>query len=168
MTIKEQVRRIIKAAPHLPIQTMIGISILFFGIPILLNQFFESVTTHWTETKGLAVDHKEIQDRIRDGEVEYFYSIGYEFNVNGERNIAFLDKGFRDKSLAENELKSELSNPTKVSIWYDNSDPMKVTFSNEEIGWPVFIGVLVILILPLLYFRWLLLKYYELEIEENN
>ena len=168
MTIKEQARRIIKAAPHLPIQTMIGISILFFGIPILLNQFFDSVTTHWTETKGISTDHKEVQERIRDGEVEYFYSIGYEFIANGKRSIAFLDKGFRDKSLAESELNSTLSNPTEIRIWYDNSDPMRVAFSKEQIIWPVFIGLLVILIFPLLYFRWLMLKYYELEIEECN
>jgi hypothetical protein len=168
MTIREQVRRIIKAAPHLPIQTMTGISILFFGIPILLNQFFESVTAHWTETKGIAADHKVIQDRIRDGEVEYFYSIGYEFNANGKKDIIFLDKGYRDKSLAESELNSELSNPTTITIWYDNSDPINVTFERTDISGSVFLGLLIILILPLLYFRWLMLKYYELEIEEST
>jgi hypothetical protein len=169
MTIKEQLKRIIKVAPYFPFKTLTGISILFFGIPIILTQFFDSVTTHWIETTGTLTDHKAVQDRIKNDEVEYFYSIGYEFQADGKKNTIFVDRGFSDKSVAERELNSELNNPpTSINFWYDKSDPSRVILEMEYISWPVYIGVLAILILLLLYFRWLMLKFYELEIEENN
>ena len=164
MTIKEQIRRIIKAAPHLPFATFYGI-IFLLVIPIILFQIFNSITTHWTKTIGIPVNHKEVQDRLRDGQVEYFYSIGYKYIADGKENIAFQDEGFRDKSMAERQLNDRLAYPTNIEIWYDSSDPRRVVFT-EEISWIVLIGGLLILTLPILYIRWLLLKYYELEIEE--
>lgn len=71
MTIKEQIKRITKAAPHLPIQTVTGVSILFFVIPVLVMQMFDDGLIRWVETKGVIADHQGVHERQRNGEPEY-------------------------------------------------------------------------------------------------
>ena len=168
MTIREQIRRIAKAAPHLPIQALTGVVILVFGIPMLTMQMFDSGFIAWVETKATITDDKGVQERYMNGELEYFYSIGYEFNANGQHFIAFLEKGFEDRAWAEIELDVMLAESKSVALWYEKSNPSNTTFENEGPRWPIYLGLLVLLTLLLAYFRWLMLKYYELELAEEN
>jgi len=168
MTLKEQARRILKAAPHLPTQTFICVAILFLGIPMLLHQMFDSGFIQRVETEAKVVGNSQVQDRTRNGRTEYFYYIHYGYNVNGQKfTIPFEDWQY-DRDYAEDRLKKDLSNLHAATIWYNQADPSNATFGEHAMAWPEYFGILCILLLPLLYFRWIMLKYYELELEEES
>jgi len=166
MTLKEQTRRILKAAPHLPMQALTGTAILLFGIPMLLTQMVDSGFIQWVETEGLISAERGVQDRTRNGKYEYFYSIDY--SVNGQKFTLSFDKGYDDRDFAERNLKEMLRDPQPITLWYDRESPSNATFDEQRIGWPTHLSILIILILPLLYFRWLMLTYYELELDEKK
>lgn len=163
MTITEQIRRIAKAAPHLPIQALTGAAILLFGIPMLTMQMFNSGLIQWVEAKAIIIDDKGVQERYRNGELEYYYSIGYGFHVNGQQFIASFEKGFEDRAWAEVELEAVLAESNSVTLWYEQSNPSNTTFKKEGARWPAYLGIVGLLTLLLAYFRWLMLKYYALE-----
>ena len=168
MTIKEQIKRIVKAAPHLPVQAWTGAAILFIWIPVLLTQMFDEGLIQWVEAKGVVADHQGVHERHRDGEPEYFYYIAYEFSVEGKEFRAFFEEGYKTKSWAESELESRLAETTPVTLWYEASDPANATFEKEAPTWPAYLGMLVLSVLILAYFRWLLLKYYALELTREG
>jgi hypothetical protein len=166
MTIKEELRRIIKAAPHLPIQALLSIAILVILIPTLLIQMGDSVFTRWVETEGVISANRGVQDRIKNGRTEYFFSIDYEFIVNNHRYVAPYEKGYSERSSAERDLQAILIESKPITLWYDRANPKNSTFDQHKMLWPGYLAVLVMLILLLLYFRWLMLKYYELELSD--
>lgn len=165
MTIKEQARRIIRAAPHLPIQALMSISILC-SIPTLLVQIADTGFINWIETEGTIQTNKGVQDRTRNGNTEYFFSIEYEFIVNNHRYVAPFEKAYSERSSAERDLQAILKESKPITLWYDRANPKNSTFDQHKMLWPGYLAVLVMLILLLLYFRWLMLKYYELELSD--
>lgn len=164
MPIREQFQRIIKAAPHLPVQAFTGIVVLFFAIPALVVQMLDEGFIQWTEANGVVADHHGVHERQRDGQPEYFYYIVYDFDVNEKTFNASYERGFPDRASAESDLQTKLSEPGSVVVWYDKSDPSRTSFKKEVFEWPVFLSLFVLLILILAYFRWLMLKYYALEL----
>lgn len=164
MTIKEQTRRILKAAPHLPMQALTSIAILLFGIPTLLNQMFDSGFIQWVETVGIISTDRGVQERARNGKPEYFYSIDYKYSVDGQTFCLPFENGYDGRDFAEDKLKEIIRESQPRTLWYDREHPANATFDREKMTWPSYLGLLGILILLLLYFRWLMLKYYELEL----
>ena len=159
MTIREQVRRIIKVAPFLPLHLFWIFSITFIGVPVIIN----SVITKWTETVGMPSKHNGIQQRLRNGQVEYFYSIQYIFQVKGEKKEYKLERGFSDESEARRQLKEAMKPTGQISIWHDNSDPMNVTTEKmENLPSQVIPFFIVPQILVLAFIRWYMLKCYEI------
>lgn len=163
MSISEQIKRIIKAAPHFPIQALTGLSILFFAIPVLVLQLIDEGMIQWVETKGIIADHQGVHERQRNGQAEYFYYITYGFDVNGKSFNTSYEKAFSDNASAEADMHAKLSESGSITVWYDKSDPSRANFEKEAQAWPAFLGVLILAVLMLAYFRWLMLKYYELE-----
>jgi len=163
MKAKEQIKRIAKAAPHLPIQAMTSLAILFV-IPFLIFQIYNSVSTSWSQTNAIIKKSNGIQERIKNGEPEFFYSIEYSFNVNSEEFIIPFEKGFDNKGVGESDLRSRLTEQKSATIWYDQSNPLNASFEEVNSQWQVYLGILLLLIFVLIYFRWLMLKYYELEL----
>ena len=168
MPIREQFQRIIKAAPHLPVQAFTGIVVLFFAIPALVVQMLDEGFIQWTEANGVVADHHGVHERQRDGQPEYFYYIVYDFDVNGKTFNASYERGFPDRTSAESDLQTNLSAPGPVTVWYDKSDPSRGRFGKDSMKWPVFLGLLALLALILAFFRWLMLKYYALELASKQ
>jgi hypothetical protein len=167
MSIKEQLRRILMVAPRLPIKAAMGLAILLYGIPVCLYQMFDSGFIQWKEAEGTISTHRGIQERNRNGKREYFYSIDYAYEVDGQTFILPFEGGYDDRGFAEDKLKETLDESKPATIWFDRADPSEATFDAGRMMWPAYLGILTILMLPLLYFRWLMLKYYELELEKE-
>jgi hypothetical protein len=165
VTMIEQARRILKAAPHLPFQAVTGLAILLFGIPMLSYQMFDSVHIQWVETKGTVSTVRGVQDRIRNGKVEYFYSINYAYDVGGQTFIVPVEHAYAYREFAEKGQKEAMAESRPVAIWFDKANPSRATTDEPNVMWPAYLGILVILVFTLLYFAWLMLKYYELELE---
>jgi hypothetical protein len=164
MTIKEQIRRILKAAPYLPIQAVQTFAYLI-AIPILINLILTSFSTEWVEGKATILNYTAVQERTKDEEVEYFYSIGYDFSVVGHHYTTPFEKSYDDKRVAEIDLQQIIADSRPATLFYDASNPSNVKFTNPNGWWILYSGLLVLVILLLMYNRWLMLKYYELEME---
>lgn len=164
MSITEQLRRIVKAAPNLPIQMVSGIA-LIIAIPILTFKGIEGLTYNWTEGTAKPIEHSQIQERIREGEQEYFFKIFYAIMVNNKEYRTSEELGFRTEKEAQAAL-NEKMDKNDVKIWYSTKNPDKATFKIEQTYWQAYFLTIGLLLLVLAYFRWLFLKYYELEIEE--
>ena len=164
MTLVEQLKRIVIAAPHLPIQMTSGI-VLLIAFPILTFKGFDGLTAKWMEGIAKPVEHSGIQERIRDGEPEQFFKIHYIFTVNDKDFRTTEEIGFRTIEEAEIAL-TEKMNEGQVTIWYSLNNPNNATLTIEHTYWQLYFFAIGLIALMLAYFRWLFLKYYELEIEE--
>ena len=163
MSAKEQIRRITKAASHLPIQALTSL-VLVFAIPFLIVQIFTSFSTRWSQTNAIIKKNSGVQSRLKNDKPEFFYSIDYSFIANNKEFIIPFEKGFGNKSVAEDDLQSKLIEQKLETIWYDYSNPLNCSFEEVSSQWQVYFGILLLLIFVLIYFRWLMLKYYELEL----
>ena len=164
MKIREQLRRIFKAAPYLPIQSVASISLLI-GIGFMIYNIMDKISTNWKMSTAEPIQLSSIQERIRNKEKEYFYKVNYEYSANYQSYSIYQEKGFKTygeaKKGAENDMKFQ------IPLWYSEKNPLKYHLEEYQTYWqPYFIG-LIIFILFLSYFRWLFLKYYELELLDS-
>ena len=164
MSIFEQLRRIVKAAPNLPIQMVAAIALLI-GTGIVGYKAFDGLFANWTEGTAELVDYTEVQERTREGEPEYFYKLHYKFTVDNQDYHVKRERGFRTSNLAletlEEEVKIHLS-----PVWYSSWNPNKATLEEDDTKWYFFLYALIPVMLALIYLRWIFMKYYELEIEK--
>src|SRR5690348_3813938 len=133
---------------------------------MLFSEMFDSGFIQWIKTEGRVSTDKGVQERNRNGKPEYFYTIDYAYEVNGQTLILPFEKGYDDQKFALGELKETLDQSKPITIWFDQADPSRATFDHHRTMWPTHLGLLVLLILPLVYVKWLMLKYYELELQE--
>lgn len=90
-------------------------------------------------------------------------TITYEFDVDGKGFNAGYEKAFTERSSAEVDMQARLTEADSITVWYDKSDPSRAGLQKENISWPTFLGIMVLLVLMLAYIRWVMLKYYALE-----
>lgn len=166
MSIKEQFEGILKASPHLPFASLRLISILI-GIPFFLVQFLNTITTSYTEIDAVFKGYTSVQERVREGKIEYFFKLNYSFRVNGKDYSLSKDNYYISREIAEFNLTQsqlgEYSGP--ISIWYKTNDPHETKFENPNVQWIGYLGLIVLLSALAFYFKWILLKFYELEIK---
>ncbi len=164
MSGKGQLRRIFKAAPHFPYQMLSSI-VLIIAIPIFIFNGFEGYKSNWQLGNARPVSHSKIQDRIREKNTEYFLIMDYKYEVKGETHRYGMEYGFPSIKRAEEFIENQM-NESNIPIWYSQSNPDKATMNEDVTEWKFYFVALIFIIPPLLYFRWIFLKYYELEIEE--
>ena len=167
MTTKEQLIGILKASPHLPIQAFTGL-IMLIAIPILGVKLVEYATTDWIQTSASISLYIDIQERTKDKKTEFFYQIEYQYPVKGESLTFRTDHGFSTKISAEKDLSWIKKYPEDITIWYDQNNPINYEVDNAEDAWLIYLFIMIIPISVLAYCRWILLKYYELEIKNNS
>lgn len=161
MSISEQLSRIIKVAPYLPYQTVCSIGFLI-AIPILMYRGVDGLSSDWKKGRAKPIEHTQIQERIREGEPEYFFRIVYSFSINDQAYTISEELGFRTVEYAQATISQKIRNG-EISIWYSAKDPNKSTFRVEHTYWQGYFVAVAGLLLPLAYFRWLFLKYFELD-----
>lgn len=166
MSIKEQFEGILKASHHLPFASLRLISILI-GIPFLLIQFFNTITTSYNEVDAVFIGYTPVQERTREGKIEYFFKLSYSFRVNGKDYSLSKDNGYISREIAEfNLTQSQLGEyPGPISIWYNTKDPYETELENPNTNWILYLALIALLGALAYYFKWVLLKYYELEIK---
>ncbi|WKK74717.1 DUF3592 domain-containing protein [Marivirga salinae] len=164
MQIKEELRRIIVAAPNLPFQ-MMGTIALLVGVVIFTFKGIEGLNAQWEKGTATPKKHSQIQERIREKEPDYFFKIYYLFTVANQKYEAKQEFSARDHMEAQRILDQKMSEKN-LSIWYSPHNPNKTTFSEEQTNYILHFIFIGFFILILAYFRWLFLKYYELEIEK--
>lgn len=86
---------------------------------------------------------------------------------NGQVFSVARDGGSGNKELAASERKQILEDSRPVPVWYDQADPGNATFEEPGPVLAILGSMLGMQILLLMYFRWYLLKYYELKLEEE-
>lgn len=165
MSIKEQLRRIIKVIPHFPIQTITGLAAIII-IPVFLYRGTVILTTSWELTTATPSEFTNVQERIREDEPDFFYKIYYSYNANDEQYITTRERSFRTREKAESERSEEVIKPITVELYYDSKNPNNSEFEQDQTFWQPYFLLIPIFLGLLAYFRWLMLKYYELEIEE--
>jgi hypothetical protein len=163
MKISEQLRRIIKAAPHFPVQTYTGVGLLI-ALPFCLVQLYAAAPFNWIKTEAVIKDSEPVQERFRDKEVEYYYTLDYSFKVGGQQYSIFFDKAFTDQRQAREELQTTLSKAEKVFVWYKRTNPSIASFQDTSSQCQLYLVIVITMVILLAYFRWMMLKYYELEI----
>lgn len=167
MTIKEQVRGIIKAAPYLPIQALTLLS-FFIILPILLVQLFEAYTATYRETAATFTSFSRIQERIMKNETDFFFQLNYGFKVDGKDYQAVLDRGGHStQDAAEFSLSQFTEKPNPVTIWYNPKNPREYQFYSPQKDWIIYLSLIFGLAFFAYYLKWLLLKYYVLELKED-
>jgi len=164
VTIFEQLRRIAIAAPYLPIQAIASIS-MFVAIYVCTSQGIEQLTTNWMETNSISKDFGRIFNRTIEGEPEFFFAINYSFDSDGTTYSAKEEKTYSSQQNAELGLSIHSRKTDPIKIYFDRDDPTNYQFENRIDGYAV-LSLNLIFIGMLAYFRWLMLKYYELEIEK--
>lgn len=164
MSIPEQLRRIILAAPHLPIQ-MISTIGLIIGTCIVAYIGFNGLIANWQEGTAELHEISHIQERTRDGNPDYFYKAHFNFSVNNKKYSVTQEMGFSSLELAT-ESKEQEKQKTSRTVWYSAPNPNKATMEEADTKWYYYFYALIPVILMLIYLRWLFLKYYELEIEK--
>lgn len=166
MTVKEQFVRILKASPHLPFASIKLISVLV-GIPILLAQFFDTITTLHKDSIATFTGFTPVQERTREERLEYFFKLNYSFQADGISYPVSVDKGFVSREAAELYFThmGEYSEP--ITIWYNPKNPNEIEFEDPKSNWVIYLFSIVILMAFAYYFGWILLKYYELELSDS-
>lgn len=167
MKLTEQLKRIIKASQFLPIQSFASLALLI-ALPILTFKCAKILATDWVETKATPIEFTKIQERIRENEPEYFFKVYYSFDVNEETFDVTREQGFRSIDKAEQNLMIAQNNRQSIPVWYDKSNPENTELEMEGTNWFIYLFAIGLIILMLAYFRWIMLKYYELEIEEET
>jgi len=161
-TILKQLRKIINAAPHLPFQSAFGLALLI-SVPILSFKFFEKIIPDWSETTAFPIEYSNIQDRIRQKESEFFFTIKYSYKDAESTLYLTNEYSYRGEKIAEESLES--LQDENISIWYNVRSPKAFVLSEFETYWLPYLMSIIVALLFLKYIRWLLIKFYELEIE---
>ena len=153
------------AAPHLPIQAISLVSMVV-GIYVCTTQGIEQLSTKWIETSSTKTSIGEVYERTQEDKPEYVFKISYEYEANGKTFNINEEKAYVLKHNAELGHKVNSRKNRDVPIWYDMANPDNAQLENRINGYAV-LSLNLIFIGMILYFRWFLLKYYELEIEEK-
>ncbi len=83
----KQLRKIITAAPHLPFQSVFGLALLI-SVPILSLKFFEKLIPDWSETTAFPIEYSNIQERLRQKEPDFFFTIKYSYTDAGRHLVS--------------------------------------------------------------------------------
>lgn len=164
MKIGEQLRRIFKAAPYLPIQSFASISLLI-GIGFMIYNLMETISTNWKMSTAKPIQLSSIQERIRNKEKEYFYKVSYEYTANSHSYFIYQEKGFKTYGEAKEGTENDMN--FQIPLWYNERNPLNYHLEEYQTYWQQYFISLIIFILFLSYFRWLYLKYYELELLDS-
>ncbi|MGB3585246.1 MAG: DUF3592 domain-containing protein [Tunicatimonas sp.] len=167
MKFTEQLKRIVKVSQFLPIQSFNSL-ILLIALPILTYKCAKILATDWVETKATPTAFTKIQERIRENEPEYFFKVYYSFDVDEEIFEIIREQGLRLIEEAEQNLMIAQTNKQSIPVWYNKSNPENTELEMEGTNWFIYLFAIGLIILMLAYLRWIMLKYYELEIEEET
>jgi len=136
---------------------ILGLTSLLVAFIILTYQGINRLTTGWTEVTATPTGYSKIQERIREGEPEFFFKIQYEFIATGRKYEAANELGYRNFESAQKIAKSKM-NESGVQIWYSSKNPNNVTFSKENTEWRDHLKASGSIILILIFSQWLYRK----------
>ncbi len=148
----------------MPFASLAGISVLI-SIPVILVMGHRAMTSDWVESTAYSYDFSGMQDRLRNKAPEYFYNKIYYYLQNEDTILITEEVGFSEYDKAVSDLKRAKSSNVPMTIWINNSNG-DVSVVKPDDGWIPYLITILLLPFPLLYIRWLLLKYYEYELEE--
>lgn len=166
MTIREQAIGIYKAAGYLPRQAITLFSIIV-SFPFLLFQVFDAVSTSFKNTTATFAGFTPIQEHTVEQKRNFFFQLKYLYTVEGTDHYAIRDViGHPTREAAQFALGQYGESPEPISIWYDSNTPDEFELNEPTSNWIVFLSCTVGLGFLAYYLKWLLLKYYELELKD--
>ena len=121
-----------------------------------------NITTDWISEKATPTAISPMQERIRNGKDEYFFSITYTYSTS----FTFKLEEFPVTTYMHKQSQEEIDagNYPPVTIWYNSRDPHEILYQEPYVYISMYFSMALILLAMSLYFRWMLIKYYQLEI----
>jgi len=162
MTLKEEIRAILKAAPHLPVQTTSGIVFLIV-IPVFLFRGFQELSYNWTISHATPIEIGKVQERIKDDKPEFYFKVVYEYGPGLSYNH---EESNQSEFLVKDKHEILLRDSSQVEIWFASNSPEIARMQNPSAHWYLYFIFSGVFFSALLYFRWLLIKYYQLELAD--
>lgn len=166
MTIKNQFLKIIKAAPHLPRQTFYLI-VALISVCVFIYKGINENFKDWEMTQAQYASCTKIQERIKDKKPDYFFGLQYSFQVKGDLFYHFDQESYSTLERADRRVSQLNESNHARQIWYLKSNPNKSTSENPENDWIAYFMVATIMVCVVLYIKWILLKYYKLELDKK-
>lgn len=164
MKLSEQVRRIVKAAPHLPRHSITVIAILIATF-ILLSEGIRKSIGSWAQVEAIPYHFSDIQERIRDKKPDFFFNTSFYYVFDSDTFNLSRETAFPDLSITEVALKKEKSNVENINLWINKSTG-EILFTENETNPTSYFILAIMMGFVLLGFRWFFLKYYEGELED--
>lgn len=130
MSISEQLRRILKAAPYLPYKAVTG-TVMLLAVPFVIFKAAEGWNYNWTEGTAHPVEYVDVQERIVDKSANYFYKIIYSYKVDSKNYQIPKDLGASTQAQTASALEVDRANPVAIPVWYSATDPSKATLRQE-------------------------------------
>jgi hypothetical protein len=96
--------------------------------------------------------------------MDYFYTIEYHFFVEGKRFAIPFERGWNGRELTQTDLQDMLTEGRPRTVFYDEADRSKAKFINPGSDWMLYFWMAVLFTAIFAYFRWMLLKFYDLEL----
>ena len=164
MTIKEQLIGIIKAAPYLVRQST-TLLVCIIAIPFLLHESWQTYRMDWKPIKAQLVSFSKIQERIKDKKPDFFFVLQYEYKANNVSYYHSEGESYLTREKSEARIRFLKSADREISIWYDSNNPSISKSTHPTSDWKMYLFMVLILMGWIWYLKWLLLKYYVLEIK---
>lgn len=160
MTYKEEIKAIIKAAPYLPRQAFNGLMLLII-IPVLVFKGFQELSINWTETKAKPIEISRVQERIKNDKPDFFFRVTYQY---GAGSIHVSEESYPSEFMANNRIEILTKYTSGVPLWFSGRNTSTLVDPTSQ--WYIHFIIALFFLTLLAYFKWLLIKYYQLELAD--
>ena len=163
MSLSKKLDNLLIASRHLPFQVYSAVMAILV-IPILSYKVVENVVTDWTEMEATYIEVTKIQERIKEGNPNYFFTLIYQ--VNPSDTVLKVGHELDYESMAEANYYSEFYMDKDTTVYLNKNNIQAYQFDQIITYWISYLIALIVVALILYYDTWLILKFIELELEE--
>jgi hypothetical protein len=122
---------------------------------------YDAATTNWMTTEAQFVKCRNVFDRTRNGNEEYYYTLDYSFVANGKTYIASYDNAFSSEELAETTRASQIKAASPITIWYKESDPSTTELIYRASEWKMLLMLSIVLLFIIAWMTRVLVRSYK-------
>ena len=131
--------------------------------PVLIFEGFQALKTDWTKTQAKPVKISGIQERIKNGDPDFFFNVTYQYGPGWTHSV---EESFPTAFQAQDKTEVLGQDSYEVELWFNTNTPAISTLEGPGPSSFVYLVMTLISVAWLAYFRWLLIKYYQLELAD--